>query len=203
MDNLYEAVIGLEVHAELSTESKIFCSCKTAFGKIPNSQCCPVCMGMPGTLPSLNKKAVEYAVRAGIVTNCDISLYSRFDRKNYFYPDLPKGYQITQYEHPICKNGYLDVSVNGNIKRIRITRIHLEEDAGKLIHDAGDSTLIDCNRCGVPLIEIVSEPDIRTAQEAACFLKQLRLVLMSGSLTISIRGTPHLLQSIRVLSPAS
>ena len=178
MNNTYETVIGLEIHAELSTKTKIFCSCKTDFGAPPNSQCCPVCMGMPGTLPTLNQKAVEYAVRAGLATNCEISLYSRFDRKNYFYPDLPKGYQITQYEFPICKNGYLDIDTDLGKKRIRITRIHLEEDAGKLIHDSDCGTLVDCNRCGVPLIEIVTEPDIRSSGEAEAFLRTLRSVLM-------------------------
>jgi len=181
MTNEYEAVIGLEVHVELNTKTKIFCSCKTDFGAEPNSQCCPVCMGMPGTLPVLNKKAVEYAVRAGIATECEISLFSAFDRKNYFYPDLPKGYQITQYEHPICKNGRINVEVNGVTRKIGITRIHLEEDAGKLIHDEEKGTLIDCNRCGVPLIEIVSEPDIRSADEAEAYLRTLRsLIMYSG-----------------------
>lgn len=181
MTNAYETVIGLEVHVELKTDTKIFCSCSAAFGAEPNTQCCPVCMGMPGTLPVLNKKAVELAVRAGCATNCDISLISSFDRKNYFYPDLPKGYQITQYEHPICKNGYVDIKHDGKEKRIGITRIHLEEDAGKLIHDREKGTLIDCNRCGVPLIEIVSEPDMRSAGEAEAYLKTLRsLIMYSG-----------------------
>lgn len=174
----YEAVVGLEVHVELCTDTKIFCSCKTEYGAEPNTQCCPVCMGMPGSMPSLNKRAVEYAVRAGIATNCEIQKESSFDRKNYFYPDLPKGYQITQYEHPICKNGYVDINVNGKKKRIGITRIHLEEDAGKLVHDKSDGTLIDCNRCGIPLIEIVSEPDIRSGEEASAYLRTLRSLMM-------------------------
>lgn len=174
----YEAVVGLEVHVELCTDTKIFCSCKTEYGAEPNTQCCPVCMGMPGSMPSLNKRAVEYAVRAGIATNCEIQKESSFDRKNYFYPDLPKGYQITQYEHPICKNGYVDITVNGKKKRIGITRIHLEEDAGKLVHDKSDGTLIDCNRCGIPLIEIVSEPDIRSGEEASAYLRTLRSLMM-------------------------
>lgn len=174
----YEAVIGLEVHVELCTNTKIFCSCKTKYGAAPNTQCCPVCMGMPGSMPSLNERAVEYAVRAGIATNCEIMRTSSFDRKNYFYPDLPKGYQITQYEHPICKNGYIDITLGNTKKRIGITRIHLEEDAGKLIHDKSDGTLIDCNRCGIPLIEIVSEPDISSGEEASAYLRALRSLMM-------------------------
>ncbi len=177
----YEAVIGLEVHVELKTKSKIFCSCKTDFGALPNTQVCPVCMGMPGTLPVLNKTAVKYAVKAGLAVNCAVSKISGFDRKNYFYPDLPKGYQITQLETPICYDGFIDIDVPEGTKKIGITRIHLEEDAGKLIHDSSLGTLIDCNRCGIPLIEIVSEPDIRSAEEACAYLKKLRtLMLFAG-----------------------
>ncbi len=175
MNSSYETVIGLEIHVELATKSKIFCSCGTEFGAPANTQCCPVCMGLPGALPVLNEKAVEYAVRAGLATNCSISRISSFDRKNYFYPDLPKAYQITQFEHPICTGGYLDISVDGKEKRIGITRIHLEEDAGKLIHE--EITKIDHNRCGIPLIEIVTEPCIRSATEAVAFLKELRSVI--------------------------
>ena len=174
----YEAVIGLEVHAQLSTESKIFCSCSTKFGAEPNSQVCPICLGMPGVLPVLNKKALEYAIMAAIATNCTVHNKSRFDRKNYFYPDLPKGYQITQYEQPICTNGYLDIDLDGKTKKIRITRIHMEEDAGKLIHeDSEHYSYVDLNRTGVPLIEIVSEPDISNAQQAVAYMKKLRSIL--------------------------
>lgn len=176
--DVYEMVIGLEVHVELKTETKIFCSCSTAFGAEPNTQCCPVCMGLPGALPTLNKKAVEYAIKAGLALNCDINRYTRMDRKNYFYPDLPKAYQISQYDLPLCKNGYVEIESSGKRKKIGITRIHLEEDAGKLIHDADAGTLIDCNRCGVPLIEIVSEPDIRSAEEAVTYVKSLRSILL-------------------------
>jgi aspartyl-tRNA(Asn)/glutamyl-tRNA(Gln) amidotransferase subunit B len=174
----YEIVVGLEVHAELSTKSKIYCSCTTEFGGEPNTHCCPICIGMPGTMPVLNKKVVEYAVRAGLATNCKISNYSKKDRKNYFYPDLPKAYQNSQYFYPICKGGHIDIEINGKTKQIGITRIHIEEDAGKLIHDEwGASTLIDYNRGGVPLIEIVSEPDIRSAKEAKVFLENLKAIL--------------------------
>lgn len=174
----YEAVIGLEVHVELKTKSKIFCSCKTDFGAEPNTQVCPVCMGMPGTLPVLNRTAVKYAVKAGLAVNCSVSKVSGFDRKNYFYPDLPKGYQITQFEAPVCYDGYVEIDVPGASKKIGITRIHLEEDAGKLIHDSSLGTLIDCNRCGVPLIEIVSEPDLRSSEEACAYLKKLRTLML-------------------------
>ncbi|NIP38500.1 MAG: Asp-tRNA(Asn)/Glu-tRNA(Gln) amidotransferase subunit GatB [Candidatus Dadabacteria bacterium] len=174
----YEAVIGLEVHAQLSTESKIFCSCSTKFGAEPNSQVCPICLGMPGVLPVLNKRALEYASMAAIATNCTVHNISRFDRKNYFYPDLPKGYQITQYEQPICTGGYLDIDIDGSTKKIRITRIHMEEDAGKLIHeDSEHSSHVDLNRTGVPLIEIVSEPDMSNADEAVAYMKKLRSIL--------------------------
>jgi aspartyl-tRNA(Asn)/glutamyl-tRNA(Gln) amidotransferase subunit B len=174
----YETVVGLEVHAQLLTESKIFCGCSTKFGREPNSNTCPVCAGFPGVLPVLNKKVVEFAIRAGLATHCQIATSSRLARKNYFYPDLPKGYQISQYELPVCVNGYIDVTVAGASKRIRLTRIHLEEDAGKNIHDLrGDSSLVDLNRAGVPLLEIVSEPDIRSAEEAGNYLKSLRAIL--------------------------
>lgn len=174
----YEMVIGLEVHAELSTETKIFCSCPTTFGAAPNTHVCPVCMGLPGTLPVLNGKVVEYAVKAGLATNCTIANFSKEDRKNYFYPDLPKAYQISQYDLPLCEHGWLDIETEEGSKRIGITRIHIEEDAGKLIHDDENGTMIDCNRCGVPLIEIVSEPDIRSAAEAEAYLRKLRATIL-------------------------
>ncbi len=174
----FEAVIGLEVHAQLKTKTKIFCSCPTSFGAPPNTQTCPVCLGMPGVLPVLNKKVVEYAMLMGIATNCTISKHSRFARKNYFYPDLPKGYQISQYELPICEHGYIDIEANGSKKRIGITRIHMEEDAGKLIHDQiRPFSMVDFNRTGVPLIEIVSEPDIRSSEEAGAYLRKIRSIL--------------------------
>jgi aspartyl-tRNA(Asn)/glutamyl-tRNA(Gln) amidotransferase subunit B len=172
----YEAVIGLEIHAQLLTDTKIFCGCSTSFGREPNSQTCPVCIGMPGVLPVLNRKAVEFAIMAGLAMNCEIAPYSRFARKNYFYPDLPKGYQISQYELPICQHGYLDIEVDGVRRRVGITRIHMEEDAGKNIHEK-DSSLVDLNRAGVPLLEIVTEPDIRTPREAAVFMRKLRTIL--------------------------
>lgn len=174
----YETVIGLEVHAQLLTESKIFCGCSTRFGEEPNRNICPVCAGFPGVLPVLNKKVVEFAIRAGLATHCKIARYSRSARKHYFYPDLPKGYQISQYELPLCTDGYIDVDTNGTQKRIRLTRIHMEEDAGKSIHDVkGDYSLVDLNRAGVPLLEIVSEPDIRSTGEASHYLKNLRAIL--------------------------
>ena len=174
----YEPVIGLEVHAQLLTVSKIFCGCSTRFGEGPNQNTCPVCMGFPGVLPVLNKRVVEFAIRAGLATHCEIARYSRWARKNYFYPDLPKGYQISQYELPLCKNGYVDIESNGDKKRIGLTRIHMEEDAGKNIHDVGDFSLVDLNRTGVPLLEIVSEPDLRNSQEAGHYLRDLRAMLM-------------------------
>jgi len=174
----YEIIVGLEVHVELSTKSKIYCSCTTDFGGEPNTHICPVCTGMPGVLPVLNKKVVEYAVKTGLATNCSIAKYSKQDRKNYFYPDLPKAYQISQYDLPLCRDGYIDIEVEGRTKRIGITRIHIEEDAGKLVHDQNETgTLIDYNRCGVPLIEIVTEPDMRSAQEARAFVESLRNIL--------------------------
>ncbi|MBO4219652.1 MAG: Asp-tRNA(Asn)/Glu-tRNA(Gln) amidotransferase subunit GatB [Clostridia bacterium] len=175
--NEYEAVIGLEIHCELSTKTKAFCSCESAFGGEPNSRCCPVCFGLPGAMPSLNIKAAEYAVRAGVALNCSIARISSFDRKNYFYPDLPKGYQITQQKNPVCRDGFLDIDFSGSKKRIRIERIHLEEDAGKLIHRDGE-TLIDFNRAGVPLIEIVTRPDISSAGEAQDFVRKLRSIIL-------------------------
>lgn len=175
MYDKYEAIIGLEVHAQLSTQSKIFCGCSTEFGNAPNSNVCPICLGMPGVLPVLNKQVVDFAIRMGLATNCSIAPRSIFARKNYFYPDLPKGYQISQYEEPICQKGYLDIELHdGSSKRIGITRIHMEEDAGKSIHDAGSETLVDVNRCGTPLLEIVSEPDIRSAREAYLYLRKIR-----------------------------
>lgn len=175
----YETIIGLEIHAELSTKTKAFCSCKNEFGGEVNTNCCPVCMGYPGTLPVLNKKVVEYAVRAGLALGCEISLYSKTDRKNYFYPDLPKAYQISQYDMPLCKNGKIKIEVDGQEKHIGITRIHIEEDAGKLIHgtESEDYSLVDFNRCGVPLIEIVSEPDMRSPLEARLYLEKLKGIL--------------------------
>jgi aspartyl-tRNA(Asn)/glutamyl-tRNA(Gln) amidotransferase subunit B len=174
----FEAVIGLEVHAQLKTETKIFCACSTAFGAPPNTHTCPVCLGMPGVLPVLNKKVVEYTMRMALATHCNIRPQSRFARKNYFYPDLPKGYQISQYELPIAQHGYVDVEVNGRAHRIGITRIHMEEDAGKLGHDPHRPiSMVDFNRTGVPLIEIVSEPDIRAPEEAGAYLRQLRAIV--------------------------
>jgi len=176
----YEAVIGLEVHAQMLTETKIFCGCSTKFGAEPNTQSCQICIGMPGVLPVLNKKALEFAVRTGLAVNCSISRYSRFARKNYFYPDLPKGYQISQFELPICEHGHLDIVLDGAVKRIGITRIHMEEDAGKNIHESasgGNYSFVDLNRAGVPLMEIVSEPDMRSPQEAAEYMKKLRSIL--------------------------
>ncbi len=171
----YEAVIGLEVHAQLLTHSKIFCGCSTQFGAPPNTHTCPVCLGMPGVLPVLNRKVVDFTIRLALATHCQIARTSRFARKNYFYPDLPKGYQISQYELPVAQHGWLDIEVNGKGMRIGITRIHLEEDAGKLIHDESQPlSYVDFNRTGVPLVEIVSEPDIRTPEEAATYLKKLR-----------------------------
>ncbi len=174
----YEAVIGLEIHAQLLTESKIFCGCSTTFGSEPNTQTCPVCIGMPGVLPVMNRKAIEYVVRTGLATNCEISPHSRFARKNYFYPDLPKGYQISQYELPLCEHGRVDISVDGVRKAIGLTRIHLEEDAGKNIHEGGGTeSCVDLNRAGVPLMEIVSEPDIRSPREAMEFVKKVRSIV--------------------------
>lgn len=175
----YEPVIGLEVHAQLLTDTKIFCSCSTKFGAKPNTQVCPICLGMPGVLPVLNEKALEFATRAALAVNCSVSESSRFARKNYFYPDLPKGYQISQYEEPLSKKGWLEIESNGTTKRIGITRIHLEEDAGKLIHgNSKRHSHVDLNRAGIPLIEIVSEPDINTPDEAVAYMKKLRSILV-------------------------
>lgn len=177
----YEVVIGLEVHAQMLTDTKIFCGCSTKFGSDPNTQTCQVCIGMPGVLPVLNRKAVEFAIKTGLAMNCRISPYSRFARKNYFYPDLPKGYQISQYELPICECGYIEIVVDGEVKKIGITRIHMEEDAGKNIHESasggGNYSFVDLNRTGVPLMEIVSEPDIRSPKEASEYMKKLRSIL--------------------------
>ncbi len=174
----YEVVIGLEVHSELSTQTKIFCSCPTKFGAQPNTQTCPICMAMPGTLPVLNEKVVEYAVKAGLATNCEIERDSKNDRKNYFYPDLPKAYQISQFDKPLCKHGFIEIDTKEGKKKIGLTRIHIEEDAGKLNHDEfGGGTLVDLNRAGVPLIEIVSEPDIRSSEETEKYLRKLKSIL--------------------------
>ena len=178
----YEVVIGLEVHTELKTKSKIFCGCTTKFGGDPNTHCCPVCLGLPGVLPVLNKEVVDYAIRAGLATNCEIASFSKFDRKNYYYPDLPKNFQTSQYDLPICNRGYIDIEVEGEKKRIGITRIHMEEDAGKLVHSgatisSSDSSLADYNRTGVPLLEIVSEPDLRSPEEARAYMEQLKAIL--------------------------
>jgi len=178
----YQPVIGLEVHVQLKTDSKIFCGCSTAFGSEPNSQTCPVCLALPGALPVLNKKVVEFAIQAGLSTNCSITPRSIFARKNYFYPDLPKGYQISQFEDPICQHGWLDIQVEGQeLKRIGITRIHMEEDAGKLVHNdvsgLGDGSGVDLNRACTPLLEVVSEPDLRSSDEAVSYLKQLHQIV--------------------------
>jgi aspartyl-tRNA(Asn)/glutamyl-tRNA(Gln) amidotransferase subunit B len=178
MNDKYEAVIGLEVHAQLSTKTKLFCGCSTAFGAPPNTNVCPVCLGHPGVLPVLNKKVVEFAIKLGLSLNCKINYKSIFARKNYFYPDLPKGFQTSQYELPICELGFINLKDDiGKEKKIGITRIHIEEDAGKSIHDQSDSTYIDVNRCGVPLLEIVSEPDIRSASDASAYLIKLRQIV--------------------------
>ena len=174
----FETVIGLEVHAQLSTRSKIFCGCSTEFGRPANSNTCPVCLGMPGSLPVLNRKVVEYALKMGLATNCKINRTNVFARKNYFYPDLPKGYQISQFELPICEHGWVEIEVEGATRRIGLTRIHMEEDAGKLIHDEREPrSYVDLNRTGTPLIEIVSDPDLRSPEEAAAYLKKLHAIL--------------------------
>jgi aspartyl-tRNA(Asn)/glutamyl-tRNA(Gln) amidotransferase subunit B len=174
----YEAVIGLEIHAQLLTETKIFCGCSTKFGSEPNTQTCPVCIGMPGVLPVMNRKAIEYVIRTGLAAHCEIPLKSRFARKNYFYPDLPKGYQISQFELPLCGYGFVEIIVEGSHRKIGLTRIHLEEDAGKNIHGgSGNESCVDLNRAGVPLMEIVSEPDMRTPKEAVEFVKKLRAIV--------------------------
>lgn len=202
----YETIIGLEIHVELKTRSKIFCACSTEFGVKPNENTCPVCMGIPGTLPVINEEAVKLAVKAGIMMNCDINKMSRMDRKNYFYPDLPKAYQISQYFLPICSGGYIDTDIDGKRKRINLNRIHIEEDAGKLLHPEGKNySLVDYNRVGVPLIEIVTEPELRSVEEAIIFLKCLKSILQYGEISdcrmeqgslrcdanISLRKTGH------------
>jgi aspartyl-tRNA(Asn)/glutamyl-tRNA(Gln) amidotransferase subunit B len=175
----WETVIGLEVHAELSTSSKIFCACTTAYGGEPNTHVCPVCAGMPGVLPRLNRSVVEYAMRLGLALNCDITRHCKFDRKNYFYPDLPKAYQVSQLYAPICREGHLEIEADGQKKKIGIREIHMEEDAGKLIHDPkGAGTFMDFNRCGVPLLEIVTHPDFRSAAEVLAYLEKLRETLL-------------------------
>ena len=176
--NKYETVIGLEVHVELATATKIFCSCPTEFGKEPNTHVCPVCLGLPGSLPVLNKRVVEFAIKAGLALNCEIPRFAKFDRKNYFYPDLPKAYQISQFDLPLAVNGYLEFELNGEIRRVGITRVHMEEDAGKLLHgEFADYSLADYNRTGVPLIEIVSEPDLRSPEEAKAYLEKLKSII--------------------------
>lgn len=178
MSKAYETVIGLEVHVELATKTKIFCGCSTAFGGAPNTHTCPVCTGMPGSLPVLNKGVVEKAIAVGLATNCTITKNCKFDRKNYFYPDNPQNYQISQLYYPICRNGKIEIEVEGKKKYIGIHEIHMEEDAGKLVHDPyDDSSLVDFNRSGVPLIEIVSEPDMRSAEEVIAYLDKLRLII--------------------------
>ena len=174
----YEVVIGLEVHAQLLTQSKLFCSCSTRFGQLPNSNVCPVCLGLPGTLPVLNSQAVRLAVRAALALGCEVHETSIFARKNYFYPDLPKGYQISQYEEPLATSGSLDIEGESGTRRIRILRIHMEEDAGKNVHGVGGDSLVDLNRAGTPLVEIVSEPDLRSSAEAAAYMRTLRDVLL-------------------------
>jgi aspartyl-tRNA(Asn)/glutamyl-tRNA(Gln) amidotransferase subunit B len=175
---VYEPVIGLEVHAQLLTDSKMFCGCGTLFGRPANTQTCPICLGLPGTLPVINERAVEMAILTGLALNCTVRSVNRFARKNYFYPDLPKGYQISQYEAPICENGWLAIAMAGGMKRIRIRRAHLEEDAGKNLHDGGSGSRVDLNRAGTPLLEIVSEPDLRSSDEVIAYLKALRDMLV-------------------------
>ena len=178
----YEAVIGLEIHCELKTKTKIFCGCATGFGAEQNTHVCPVCLGLPGVLPTVNKRVVEFGIKAGLATNCTINKYSKFDRKNYYYPDLPKNWQTSQYDLPIAEHGWVDIDVDGEKKRIRLTRIHMEEDAGKLVHsgttikDSATSN-VDYNRTGVPLLEIVSEPDLRSAEEARAYLEKIKAIM--------------------------
>ena len=189
----YESVIGLEVHVELKTKTKIFCGCSTEFGAEPNTHVCPVCLGLPGVLPVLNKEVLHYAVKAGLALHCDILPFSKFDRKNYYYPDLPKNFQTSQFDLPICKGGYIDIDVDGKQRRIHLTRIHMEEDAGKLVHSGGsiansDSTSVDYNRTGVPLLEIVGEPELRSGAEARAYLEKLRRYLDSGDLAFDFEN---------------
>lgn len=178
----YEAVIGLEIHCELKTNTKIFCGCATSFGAEQNTHVCPVCLGMPGVLPTINKRVVEFGIKAGLATNCEINKYSKFDRKNYYYPDLPKNWQTSQYDLPIAEHGWVDIDVNGEKKRIRLTRIHMEEDAGKLVHSGNtikdsNSSNVDYNRTGVPLLEIVSEPDMSSAEEARAYMEKIKAIM--------------------------
>ena len=173
---MFEPVIGLEVHVHLKTKTKAFCGCSTEFGREPNSQVCPVCLGFPGSLPVLNKAALDYAIKAALALNCRVQEFTKFDRKNYFYPDLPKNYQISQYDLPLSLAGFLDISIENKSKRIGIRRAHLEEDAGKLIHQP-EASLVDFNRAGVPLLEIVSEPEISSAEEAYIYLTELKSIL--------------------------
>ena len=182
-ENRYELVVGLETHVELKTRTKAFCGCENHYGAPPNTLVCPVCMGLPGTLPVLNRRAMELAALAGFALNCRVNPISSFDRKNFFYPDLPKAYQITQFFYPLCEAGFVEIPADGGTKRIGITRIHVEEDAGKLLHDRPGVTAIDLNRCGVPLIEIVTEPDFRTAEEASAYLKKLRAILTAAGVS--------------------
>jgi len=180
----YEAVIGLEVHAQLLTASKIFCGCSTRFGADPNSQTCPVCLGLPGSLPVLNRKVVDLAIKAGLATHCRIAPSARFARKNYFYPDLPKGYQISMYELPLCEKGFIEIALDGKVRRIGLTRIHMEEDAGKNLHEGlGEASHVDLNRAGIPLLEIVSEPELRSSEEAVAYLKRLREILVYAGIS--------------------
>ena len=195
MAKQYETVIGLEVHVELATKTKIFCGCSTAFGGAPNTHTCPVCTGMPGSLPVLNKQVVEYAAAIGLATNCEITQVCKFDRKNYFYPDNPQNYQISQLYLPIARNGYVEIEVGEQKKKIRIHEMHMEEDAGKLVHDEWDDTsLVDYNRSGVPLVEIVSEPDMRSADEVMAYLEKLRLIIQYlgdiYTISVNLAGLP-------------
>ena len=178
----YEAVIGLEIHCELKTKTKIFCGCETGFGGDQNTHVCPVCLGLPGVLPTINKRVVEFGIKAGLATNCTINKFSKFDRKNYYYPDLPKNWQTSQYDLPIAEHGWVDIDVEGEKKRVRLTRIHMEEDAGKLVHSGNTikdsaSSNVDYNRTGVPLLEIVSEPDMHTAEEARTYMEKIKAIM--------------------------